>query len=116
MELVELLPGHDFRLAPHIAARQVRDRHHLADLAQQLNQHSVRAVFFPAGDVTVPLGKYHASLDLLRDLADTVADAELGVGGFYLFSFNRVEATVQWREDMLRRLEVDSLVQQGVAE
>ena len=70
LDLVEKLQGHDFRLVPHIAARQVRDRKHLEDIVQQLDAFNVRAGFFPGGDVTVPVGSYSAALELLRDLAD----------------------------------------------
>ena len=234
LDLVERLQGHDFRLVPHVAARQVRDRQHLADLVQQLDESEVRAVFFPAGHVPVPVGRYTAALDLLRDLeeighrfehvgvtaypeghpaidehtlhqtlldkqryatymvtqmcfdpeqirrwlgemralgvslpcwigipgvmdrmqlfktslrigvgeslrfarkqtnlagrllrsssyrpdelvtalSDTIEDMKFGVGGFYLFSFNQVGATVQWREDMLRQLNLEIKAQE----
>ncbi|MDH4041090.1 MAG: methylenetetrahydrofolate reductase [Gammaproteobacteria bacterium] len=42
--------------------------------------------------------------DLVAGLAPGMEDADLGIHGFYLFSFNQVKATVAWREDLLRRL------------
>ena len=42
--------------------------------------------------------------DLVHQLAPHLEDALCGIGGFYLFSFNQVEETVAWREDMLHAL------------
>ncbi len=42
--------------------------------------------------------------DLVAGLAPGMEDTDLGIYGFYLFSFNQVKATVAWREDLLRRL------------
>jgi methylenetetrahydrofolate reductase (NADPH) len=59
--------------------------------------------------------------ELVLNLAPAVEDAELGVGGFYLFSFNQVQDTIAWREEVLARLasgdlklhEPDRMIQRG---
>ena len=42
---------------------------------------------------------------LIRDLAPTIADPAMGIDGFYLFSFNQVEATVSWQQAWLHELQ-----------
>lgn len=70
LELVEQLRGHEFQLVPHIAARQVRDATHLRDIVQRLQEHNVRSVFVPGGDIAQPVGAFDSSLQLLRALAN----------------------------------------------
>ena len=70
LDLVTALQGHDFHLVPHIAARQVRDRAHLADIVQQFDDQGVESMFVPGGDIAKPVGDYESSLALLRDLAE----------------------------------------------
>jgi len=70
LELVERLASQHLRLVPHIAARMVRDRHHLQDILQRLTQSQIESVFVPGGDAPSPLGIYSGSLDLLRDMAE----------------------------------------------
>jgi methylenetetrahydrofolate reductase (NADPH) len=69
LDLVDRLQGHDFKLVPHIAARQVRDASHLRDIVQRLSEQGVRALFVPGGDIPEPLGDFDSSLALLRELA-----------------------------------------------
>lgn len=69
LECAERLLGQGYRVTPHLAARMVRDRAHLADLVQQLAAIGVDNVFVPAGDADPAAGSYHGSLDLLRDLS-----------------------------------------------
>jgi methylenetetrahydrofolate reductase (NADPH) len=42
--------------------------------------------------------------DLVVDLEPAIANPALGIDGFYLFSFNQVQETVAWRNDILRQL------------
>lgn len=42
--------------------------------------------------------------ELVYDLAQGVENPDLKIDGFYLFSFNQVNETVAWREELLRRL------------
>jgi len=70
LDLVETLADRHLRLVPHIAARMVRDRHHLQDILQRLTQSLIESVFVPGGDAPSPVGIYSGSLDLLRDMAE----------------------------------------------
>jgi methylenetetrahydrofolate reductase (NADPH) len=58
------------KLIPHVAARMVRDRGHLREILARLDELRVESVFVPGGDAPVPVGDYHCSLDLLRDMAE----------------------------------------------
>lgn len=58
--------GHD--AVPHIAARLVEDRRHVARLASWIRMHRLREVFVVAGDGPVPAGPYADGASLLRDL------------------------------------------------
>jgi methylenetetrahydrofolate reductase (NADPH) len=83
LDLVERLQGHDFKLVPHIAARQVRDTFHLRDIVQRLTAQGVRAVFVPGGDIPEPLGEFDSSLMLLRELANIGHDfVHVGVAAY----------------------------------
>ena len=69
-EINRAYPDGRFRLAPHVAARVVRDRVHLSAIVSRLSDAGVRAVLVPGGDSRVPAGDYDSSLGLLRDLAE----------------------------------------------
>jgi len=70
LDLVEALAERRLRLIPHIAARMVRDRHHLQDVLQRLRQAEIDSIFVPGGDAPSPIGMYAGSLDLLRAMAE----------------------------------------------
>jgi methylenetetrahydrofolate reductase (NADPH) len=58
------------RLAvPHIAARMVRDRAHVADILAQLHGAGILRAFVIAGDAPAP-GEYPGALSLLRAMAE----------------------------------------------
>ena len=83
LESAERLLGHGYRVTPHLAARMVRDRAHLADLVQQMVDLGVDDVFVPAGDADPAAGIYHGSLDLLRDLSTLGHPfADVGITGY----------------------------------
>ena len=42
--------------------------------------------------------------DILMDVAPALEDEALGIGGFYLFSFNQLEETLAWRTQLLQDL------------
>lgn len=69
-ELRALPEERQLRLVPHIAARMVRDRTHLADIIQRLDAAAVQSVFVPGGDAPEPAGEYPDALTLLRDMAE----------------------------------------------
>jgi methylenetetrahydrofolate reductase (NADPH) len=72
LKLAERLAGHGYAVVPHLAARHVRDRGHLAEIVERLLALDVSDVLVMAGDAEEPAGKYDGSLPLLR------AQAELG--------------------------------------
>nr|WP_245354801.1 methylenetetrahydrofolate reductase [Brachybacterium sacelli] len=69
-----------FTAIPHLAARQIRDRHEATDLLEQLAAAGVHEVFVIAGDATRPAGDYTGSLGLLEDLAAAAPGITLGMG------------------------------------
>jgi methylenetetrahydrofolate reductase (NADPH) len=50
---------------------------------------------------------YHADM-LLFELAPQLAKPELGIAGFHLFSFNRVEQSENWRRQFVAGLQRDA--------
>lgn len=69
LALCERLAGRVGTVVPHLAARLVRDRRHLAAIVAQLDGLGVREVFVVAGDTRQAAGRYEGAVDLLRDLA-----------------------------------------------
>ncbi|HEX2754923.1 MAG TPA: hypothetical protein VHM48_05640 [Candidatus Limnocylindrales bacterium] len=67
--LCEQLQKRGFRAVPHLAARMVRDRSHLADLIAWLEGAGVDRAFVVGGDAKEP-GDYPDGLSLLRDMAE----------------------------------------------
>ena len=70
LKLVERLNGHALNLVPHIAARQVRDVHHLRDILAELEGHGIKSLFVPGGDMRRPAGQFDSALSLLRMMAE----------------------------------------------
>ena len=60
--------GHD--AVPHLSARLVEDRAHVARLASWIRQHGLPEVFLVAGDAPEPVGAYDSVVPFLRDLLD----------------------------------------------
>ena len=58
--------GHD--AVPHLAARQVKDRDHVARLAAWIRRVGLREVFVIAGDCPRPAGPYGDAISFLGDL------------------------------------------------
>lgn len=69
-ELRALPDERQLKLAPHVAARVVRDKGHLREILARLDEARVESVFVPGGDAQQPAGDYDNSLDLLRDMAE----------------------------------------------
>ena len=65
LELCERLAGAGYLVTPHLAARSVRDRMHLADVLARLVETRTARVFVVAGDAKEP-GEYPDGLSLLR--------------------------------------------------
>lgn len=70
LDLAERLAGHGYPVAPHLAARLVRDRAHLTDLVARLRAGGVDRAFVIGGDAPDPAGPYPDALSLLRELAE----------------------------------------------
>lgn len=64
--LCEELAREGFRTVPHLAARLVRDRHHLADLQARLEDAGIEDVFVVGGDADPPVGEFAEASQLLR--------------------------------------------------
>lgn len=73
--------GHD--VMPHLAARQVEDRDHVARLAAWIRRCGLREVFVIAGDCPHPAGKYEDAISFLRDLLEHDTGIErIGVAAY----------------------------------
>jgi methylenetetrahydrofolate reductase (NADPH) len=83
LSLTERLCAHGYDVVPHLAARMVSGKSELAEICARLVPLGVRTIFVPAGDADPPAGEYHASLDLLEDLADLGRPfANVGITGY----------------------------------
>ena len=67
--LSEALQAQGFRAVPHLSARMVRDRAHLADLIAWLEGAGVDRAFVVGGDAKEP-GDFPDGLSLLREMAE----------------------------------------------
>jgi methylenetetrahydrofolate reductase (NADPH) len=83
LALTERLIGHGYRVVPHLSARLVRDRGHLAKVVPRLVTAGVDDVFVPAGDADPPTGEFTSALDLLERLAELGSPfARVGITGY----------------------------------
>jgi methylenetetrahydrofolate reductase (NADPH) len=83
LALTERLAAHGYQVVPHLSARLVRDRAHLADITRRLTAAGVSDVFVPAGDADPPAGEYDDALAVLADLAALGGPfARLGITGY----------------------------------
>jgi len=81
--LSERLASMGFRGVPHVAARLVASRDHLAEVAGRLEGAGVREIFVIGGDAAKPSGPYGSALALLRSLADMdIRFERVGVAGY----------------------------------
>jgi len=70
LALTERLAEHGYRVVPHVAARHVRDRGHLAELVERLRATGASDVLVLAGDAEEPAGDFDGSLPLLQALSE----------------------------------------------
>jgi methylenetetrahydrofolate reductase (NADPH) len=68
LDLAARLSRRGYAVAPHVAARLVRDRAHLADVIAQLREADVTGAFVIAGDAPEPVGAFPDALSLLEAL------------------------------------------------
>jgi methylenetetrahydrofolate reductase (NADPH) len=83
LELCEALATRDLHVIPHVSARLVRDRAHLADLLARIEDLGIDAIFVVAGDAKEPAGPYEGAAALLRDV-DAVGHRlrDVGITGY----------------------------------
>jgi methylenetetrahydrofolate reductase (NADPH) len=80
--LSEQLQAHGFRAVPHVSARMIRDRAHLADMIAWLEGAGVDRAFVVGGDAKEP-GDYPDGLSLLREMAEIGHPlGEIGIPGY----------------------------------
>ena len=80
--LSEQLQAHGFRAVPHVSARMIRDRAHLADMIDWLEGAGVDRAFVVGGDAKEP-GAYPDGLSLLREMAEIGHPlSEIGIPGY----------------------------------
>lgn len=83
LELAEQLAGGGYEVVPHLSARHVRDRSHLAELVERLRAFGTTDVLVLAGDAEEPAGEFDGSLPLLRALAELGSPfPEVGITGY----------------------------------
>ena len=83
LRVVERLAGHGYVVVPHVSARLVADRSHLAELVARLDGLGVRDVFVVAGDAERPAGAFEGAAPLLEAMAELGHPfAEVGITGY----------------------------------
>jgi methylenetetrahydrofolate reductase (NADPH) len=79
----ERAAGEGFELVPHVAARYVRDRDHLDEIAGRLVDAGVTDVFVPGGDREEPVGEFESALELLVALEELGYEFDdVGITGY----------------------------------
>lgn len=82
-ELVETFIGSGYTVVPHLTARLVRGKEHLAEIVARFQGLGVRDVFVLAGDAEEAAGPYEGAAPLLRDLAELGHPFDrIGIGGY----------------------------------
>ena len=83
LELAETLVARGYRVVPHLSARLVEGRDHLARILARLERAGIDAVFVPAGDAEIPAGPYEGAADLLEEMTDLGHHlADVGITGY----------------------------------
>ena len=70
IEMCARLAHRGFKVVPHVAAKMVRNRQHLAEIIARLNDLPIISIFVPGGDAEEPTGDYATAFELLRDIAE----------------------------------------------
>jgi methylenetetrahydrofolate reductase (NADPH) len=82
LALSERLARAGYPVVPHLSARLIRDRAHLAEAVARLGAAGVHELFVPAGDAQEP-GEFHSAADLLRAMGTLRASFdEIGITGY----------------------------------
>jgi len=79
----ETLAEQGYEIVPHVAARYVRDRDHLDEIASRLTDAGVTALFVPGGDREDPIGEFESAYELLVALDELDYEFEdIGITGY----------------------------------
>ena len=83
IDLTERLVAQGYTVAPHLSARLVASRDHLAELVARLGEIGVADVFVVAGDAPEPHGPYAGAVELLEEMAALGHPfADVGITGY----------------------------------
>lgn len=83
LDLAERFARHGYVVVPHIAARLLRDKNHLADVVARLRSAGIDDVFMPAGDADPPAGEWDAALPALTALTELGSPiSRVGITGY----------------------------------
>ena len=81
--LAEKLSARGFHVIPHIAARLVKSKEHLTEVADRLSRDGFQDIFVIGGDETEPAGPYHSASMLLKDLTQLPnKPRSIGIGAY----------------------------------
>jgi methylenetetrahydrofolate reductase (NADPH) len=70
LDTAERLARHGYSVVPHLSARLVRDRSHLAEIMARVDATGVHDVFVVAGDADEPAGEFAGAAPLLEAIAE----------------------------------------------
>jgi methylenetetrahydrofolate reductase (NADPH) len=70
LDMTERLTRHGYSVVPHLSARLVRDRAHLAEIVARVDDIGARDVFVVAGDADEPAGEFAGAAPLLEAIAE----------------------------------------------
>jgi methylenetetrahydrofolate reductase (NADPH) len=83
VDLAVRLAGHGYSVAPHLAARQIRDITHLSDLVAGLREAGMDSAFVIGGDAPEPAGPFDDAFALLVALDDLGHPFQrIGIAGY----------------------------------
>ena len=83
LDVVDRLTGHGYAVVPHVSARLVRDRAHLAEILARIDEIGARDVFVVAGDADEPAGEFVGAAPLLETMAEIGHRfGEIGITGY----------------------------------
>lgn len=82
IDLASALTAHGYQVAPHLAARMVKDKTHAEDLVAQLTEAGIDSVFVIGGDAPTPLGELTEAADLLHVIHEAAMFRRVGIGGY----------------------------------
>ena len=83
LELAGRLAAHGYPVVPHLSARLVVDRAHLAELVARISAMGSRDVFVVAGDADEPAGEFSGAAQLLDAMAEIGHPFEqIGITGY----------------------------------